>query len=142
VLLPPSRAIVHEVEDEVTYVAEGEVGASQGLAESGLYARIVQDVRAASVTTAELAEITGVRERQVQNWVSGANRPTGPTRDRLLEVHYIVEQLLGVYSPEGIDIWLHCRNRTLDGQRPIDLLREGQFEDVLHAVERLATGAM
>ncbi len=78
----------------------------------------------------------------MQNWVSGANRPTGQTRDRLLEVHYIVEQLRDVYSPEGIDIWLHGRNRTLDGQRPIDLLREGAFEEILHAVERLTAGAM
>lgn len=117
------------------------MSASQSLAESGLYSRIVENIRAGSVTSAELAEITGVRERQVQNWATGANRPSGATRDRLLEVHYIVGQLQEVYSPEGIDIWLHGRNRTLDGRRPIDLLREGAFEDVLNAVERLTTGA-
>lgn len=118
------------------------MGASHGLAESAVYARIVQDIRAASLTTAELADITGVRERQVHNWVSGANRPSGATRDRLLEVNYIVGELRDVYTPEGIDVWLHGRNRALDGQRPIDLLREGRFEEVLQAVERLTTGVM
>jgi hypothetical protein len=107
-----------------------------------LYARIVDDVRDGSVTTAELAAVTGVGERQVLNWASGRARPHGSNRDRLLEVHYIVKQLRDVYTPEGVDIWIHARNRSLAGQRPIDLLLEGDFRAVLDAVERLATGAM
>jgi len=47
-----------------------------------------------------------------------------------------------VYTPEGIDIWLHGRNRSLGGQRPIDLLRENDFDTVLDAIDRLRTGAM
>jgi hypothetical protein len=109
---------------------------------SVLYSRIVDDVRKGSVTTGELAEITGVTERQVQNWAAGASRPQGETRDRLLEVHYIVEQLKEVYTPEGVEIWLHGRNRSLGGRRPMDLLRDDQFRLVLDAVERLSVGAM
>jgi hypothetical protein len=47
-----------------------------------------------------------------------------------------------VYKPEGVDIWVHGRNRDLGGQKPIDLLHAGRFEEVLAAVERLASGAM
>lgn len=111
-----------------------------GVAES-LYSRIVVDIRESALTSAELAEITGVRERQVQNWAAGTSRPGGDNRDRLLEVKYIVDLLRDVYTPEGIEIWLHGRNRALDGQRPIDLLRAGDFREVLDAVERLASGA-
>jgi hypothetical protein len=39
-------------------------------------------------------------------------------------------------------LWIHGRNRELDGQKPIDLLVAGEFERVLAAVERLASGAM
>jgi hypothetical protein len=92
-------------------------------------------------TAAEVAAITGVKERQVQHWVAGTHRPTGAKRDRLLELAYIVERLSDVYRPEGIDIWIHGRNRDLGGQRPIDLLRQGDFAAVLNAVERLETGA-
>lgn len=120
----------------------GGVDRSQALAESGLYARLVDDLREAVLTNAELAEITGVKIRQVQHWASGAHRPQGDAKDRLLELHYIVERLLEVYKPEGADIWVHGRNRSLDGQKPIDLLRAGAFERVLAAVERLASGAM
>jgi hypothetical protein len=106
-----------------------------------VYARIVEDVRSA-LTVAEMAMITGVAERQVYNWAAGSSRPAGLNRDRLLELHYIVDELREVYTPEGIDVWLHGRNRGLKGQRPIDLLVSGKFEEVLTAVERLRTGAM
>jgi transcriptional regulator with XRE-family HTH domain len=118
----------------------GAVGRSQGLAES-LYSRIVADIREASLTSSELAEITGVRERQVQNWVAGTSKPSGSTRDRLLEVKYIVDLLRDVYTSEGIEIWIHARNRSLGSERPIDLLRGGEFREVLDAVERLTAGA-
>jgi hypothetical protein len=50
--------------------------------------------------------------------------------------------LRDVYSREGAEIWIHARNRSLSGQRPIDLLMAGDFQPVLFAVERLRTGAM
>jgi hypothetical protein len=118
------------------------VSRSQPLAESGLYARLVGDMRDAVLTNAELAEITGVKVRQVQHWASGAHRPQGDAKDRLLELHYIIERLREVYTPEGADIWIHGRNRSLNSQKPIDLLRAGEFARVLAAVERLASGAM
>ncbi|MGH3374879.1 MAG: hypothetical protein ACRDP6_09075 [Actinoallomurus sp.] len=121
---------------------KGEAMGARAASESGYYARVVGDVREIALTTEELAAITGVAERQVYNWASGASKPSGPKRDRLLEVAYIVERLADVYTPEGVDIWLHGRNRELAGDRPIDLLRDGRFEPVVHAVERLRTGAM
>lgn len=115
---------------------------SQGLAEVAVYSLIVRDVRNNGLTSTEVAEITGVKERQVQNWAAGTSRPAPDSRYRLLEIHYIVDQLKEVYTPEGVEIWLHGRNRTLGGQLPIDLLRDGQFETVRLAVERLQVGAM
>jgi hypothetical protein len=118
------------------------VPSSSRLSEAGLYGRIVDEIREAALTTAEVAKITGVDERQVYNWVAGAARPRGEKRDRLLEIHYIIKELRGVYTPEGTDIWIHARNRSLSGQRPIDLLVAGDFQPVLQAVDRLRTGAM
>jgi uncharacterized protein (DUF2384 family) len=116
------------------------MNSQQGLAEV-LYPRIVDDIREASVTTVELAEITGVRERQVQNWASGTNRPSGEARNRLLELNYIIGLLRDVYTTEGIEIWLHGRNRDLAGRRPIDMLKSGDFEEVLQLIDQLVHGA-
>jgi transcriptional regulator with XRE-family HTH domain len=106
------------------------------------YPSLVDEIRASGVTLNEIGRITGVRERQVQNWASGSSRPGAETRDRLVDVHYIVRQLREVYRPEGIEIWLHARNAELGGQRPIDRLINGEFQVVVEAVDRLAVGAM
>lgn len=116
--------------------------ATEALAESGLYAKLVGDLREGVLTNSELAGITGVKPRQVQHWASGAHRPAGDSKDRLLELHYIVDRLRDIYTAEGVDIWLHGRNRSLHSEKPIDLLTEGKFKQVLAAVERMASGAM
>jgi DNA-binding transcriptional regulator YiaG len=128
--------------DEVKQHERGVVQATEALAESGLYAQLVADLREGVLTNSELAEITGVKTRQVQHWASGAHRPQGEAKDRLLELHYIVERLRDTYTAEGADIWIHGRNRGLDSQKPIELLAAGKFKQVLAAVERLASGAM
>lgn len=107
-----------------------------------LYARMVDDVRDGGLSTADVARVIGVAERQVRNWTSGGNSPSGRNRDRLLEVHYVTRQLRDIYTREGAEIWLHGRKRSLDGRRPIDLLADGAYDEVLDAIERLAAGAM
>ena len=106
------------------------------------YALLVDEIRASGISSTELAEITGVRERQVQHWAAGSSKPRDLARGRLTDVYYIVNQLRDVYHPEGIEIWMHARNRDLGGRRPIDLLRSGEFSEVLEAIERLTHGAM
>jgi uncharacterized protein (DUF2384 family) len=120
---------------------EAVIATPETLNEPRQYRALVERIRDSALTTAELAQVTGVKPRQVQHWAAGAHRPQGDTRDRLLEVAYIVEQLHDVYAPEGVDIWIHGRNRDLEGRRPIDLLRAGDFETVLRVVERLQAGA-
>lgn len=105
------------------------------------YPSVVDEIRRSGLTTAEIAQITGVRDRQVQHWVAGTSRPSGETRDRLVDVYYIIRQLQDVYRPEGVEIWLHARNPELAGERPIDMLIRGHFQPVVDAVDRLQVGA-
>jgi putative toxin-antitoxin system antitoxin component (TIGR02293 family) len=104
------------------------------------YRRVVEEVRRGGVRVADIAEVTGTSERTVQNWASGTHRPEGDRSERLLELKYVVEQLADVYDDEGIEIWLHTRQKALDARRPLDLLRDGQFEHVLELITRLAGG--
>lgn len=106
----------------------------------GVYARLVEEVRAA-LTAREVAEVAGVGERQVHYWSAGTSRPRGGPRERLLELHYLVGNLLDVYTPEGVEVFLHARNRELGGRRPLDLARDGEFAPVAEIVERLRAGA-
>jgi len=106
-----------------------------------LYSRVVEDVRDGGLTVGEMAKVIGVAERQVRNWSAGANTPSGRNRDRLLQLHYVSQLLRDVYTREGAEIWLHGRKRSLGGRRPVDLLADGEYEEVLAAIERLQSGA-
>jgi transcriptional regulator with XRE-family HTH domain len=107
-----------------------------------LYARIVNEIRDSGLSTADIARLVGVAERQVRNWTSGGNTPSGRNRDRLLELHYVTQALRDLYTREGAEIWLHGRKRSLAGRRPVDMLAEGSYEEVLDAIERKLAGAM
>lgn len=107
-----------------------------------LYARIVNEIRDSGLSTADIARLVGVAERQVRNWTSGSNTPSGRNRDRLLELHYVTQALRDLYTREGAEIWLHGRKRSLAGQRPVDMLAKGSYEEVLDAIERKLAGAM
>ncbi|MDT5285566.1 MAG: hypothetical protein QOF88_455 [Mycobacterium sp.] len=110
-----------------------------GKAQTLVYTRVVSDARR-GLTVNEIGGITGVSERSVQNWAAGKSKPEGQSRDRLLELKYVIEGLSDVYEDEGIEIWLHSRQRSLGGQSPLELLRDGRFDEVLDAVDRLAGG--
>lgn len=106
---------------------------------SPLYRHVVADARRA-LSVAEIGQVSGVTERSVHNWSRGISRPEGSSRERLLELKYVIEQLSDVYDDEGIEIWLHARQRRFGGERPLDLLRAGNFESVLSVIEGLAGG--
>lgn len=110
-----------------------------GKAQSLVYTRVVADARR-GLTVSEIGGVTGVSERAVQNWAAGKSRPEGESRERLLELKYVIEGLADVYEDEGIEIWLHSRQRSLGGRSPLELLKDGQFTEVLDAVDRLAGG--
>jgi transcriptional regulator with XRE-family HTH domain len=100
----------------------------------------VDEVTRSGITQAELAKAVGAGARTVQNWASGNNAPRGKAAERLLDVRTIVDLLSDSYTDEGIDIWLHSRNRNLEMRRPIDLLIEGHVNQVLDEAKWVAGG--
>lgn len=104
------------------------------------YMRVVDQVTKAGITQAELAKAVGSGPRAVQNWASGQNAPRGESVKRLLDIRTVVELLGDSYTDEGIDIWLHSRNRNLDMRRPIDLIVEGQIDTVIDQAKWVAGG--
>jgi transcriptional regulator with XRE-family HTH domain len=104
------------------------------------YMRVVEEVTTAGITQAELAKAVGSGPRAVQNWASGQNTPRGEAVKRLLDVRTVVQLLSDSYTAEGIDIWLHARNRKLDMRRPMDLIIDGQIEKIIDEAKWIAGG--
>lgn len=128
--------------DTPTHARRKRNAAAERPAESAsvTYMRVVEEVTKAGFTQAELAKAVGTGPRAVQNWASGQNAPRGEAVKRLLDVRTVVELLSDSYTDEGIDIWLHARNRNLDMHRPIDLIVEGQIEKVIDEAKWVAGG--
>ncbi|TQF74115.1 DUF2384 domain-containing protein [Rhodococcus spelaei] len=104
------------------------------------YMRVIEDITRSGITQGELAKAVGAGSRSVQNWASGQNSPRGKSVTKLLDLRSIVDLLGESYTEEGIDIWLHSRNRNLDMQRPVDLLVEGRIDEVLDEARWVAGG--
>ena len=119
--------------------AKRPTGPSSG-AGSVTYMRVVNEVTNAGISQSELAQAVGSATRTVQNWATGHNTPRGGAVKRLLDVRMVVQLLSDSYTDEGIDIWLHSRNRNLEMRRPIDLLTEGQIDRVLDEAKWVAGG--
>lgn len=103
------------------------------------YMRIVDDVTATVITQAELAHAVGASVRTVQNWSRGS-APRGQTAIRLVDMQYLVGELRDVYTDDAIQIWLRSRNRNLGGDRPIDLLANGRYDEVLAEAQNIVRG--
>jgi DNA-binding transcriptional regulator YiaG/acyl carrier protein len=119
----------------------GDQDQNRSARDSPTYRRIVRQVTSSGISQQELSAAVGTSLRSVQNWASGDAAPRGAGRDRLLDIQFMVDELRSVYTEEGIEIWLHARNRNLGGSRPIDLLTSGKVEQVLDEAQRLS-GAM
>lgn len=109
---------------------------------SDTYPKIVDRLRESGVGLTEIGRATGVQLRQVQHWLAGSSKPKGDTLERLVDLNYVIERLADVYVPEGIEIWLRGRNRSLGGRRPIELLEANEFEPVINLVEQLTEGTL
>jgi RNA polymerase sporulation-specific sigma factor len=100
------------------------------------FAEVVAEVRK-FFTVSELAEIAGVKERQIHHWASGTHNPQGDARVRLLGLHQLIGQLQTVLSAERIKVWLWSPHPDLPAS-PIDCLRHGNGAVVLGAVKELS----
>lgn len=101
---------------------------------------IMQEVGSSGLTQAELAKAVGASVRTLQTWAAGTSQPTGVRATRLLDVRLILERLRDIYTEEGIRIWLHSRNSNFGMRRPIELLAQGEIDQVLDEVDSLVGG--
>jgi len=101
------------------------------------YRRIIEDLTSVGLTQEDVGRAVAVSRRSVAGWASGETVPRGLRIEKLLDLRDVVERLREVYAPEGVEIWLHARNRNLDRKRPVELLAEGRLDEVIEEVDRV-----
>lgn len=105
-------------------------------------ARLIAKVKErGNLSAAEIGEIVGVGTRQVQNWAAGNGTPASNKRLRqLLDLEYVLDLVTEVFDAEGATMWLHARNRQLDGERPLDVIAKNETDRVIGLLDRIADG--
>lgn len=102
--------------------------------------RIGRASRQVDVDQADLARMLETNPRTVSRWLSRETSPRSNARERLLELIAVLEQLSGVLRPEAAHDWLFTPNPSLEHHKPVDLLRAGEFRQVLGAIDAMAEG--
>jgi len=88
----------------------------------------------------EVATVLSTRPETVSRWNQGKSFPHPSTEKQLLELEWIVEQLADFYEPQDARLWLLSKQRSLQGNAPADLIREGRSDEVLAALAQLREG--
>ena len=88
------------------------------------------------VNNATVARICGVNIRSVQRWRLGSVDPKRAALERLLELRAVLDLVSAVYRPEGAAIWLRSPVPDLGYSVPVDLIRDGEFMQVIGCLTR------
>jgi hypothetical protein len=92
------------------------------------------------LTHDEIGGIVDATGRSVGRWFSGAAEPQRLSRQRLLELAYVAQELRVVLNAEDANLWILGPNRLLGGDSPAERIHQGDFRSVVGVLEALADG--
>jgi transcriptional regulator with XRE-family HTH domain len=102
--------------------------------------KTIDDLRSnAALTSVDVANVAHVSKATVSRWFSGKVAPQPRTQLILSDLHYVAGRLREFYEPDEIRVWLYAKNHLLNGERAMDLIHENRTEEILEAIEQIAT---
>lgn len=105
-----------------------------------LATRLQEATERVDLDRVDVARVLDTNPRTVSRWLQRQAVPRPDARERLLELIAVLEHLSGVLRAEYAHDWLLSPNPMLDHEKPVDLLREGEYRRVLGAIDALAEG--
>lgn len=92
------------------------------------------------VDTADLARVSETNPRSVARWRSQESTPRREAEERLLELRAVVDLARTVMSDDAARFWMRSPNQDLAYEKPLDLVRTGQYQRVVALLLALAEG--
>jgi hypothetical protein len=89
------------------------------------------------LTYEDIARGTGTTGRSVRRWAADRVPLHSAPVERLDDLRAAVQALSGALSEQGIVRWLRGRNAVLGYRSPLDALADGDFEEVLAAIDEM-----
>lgn len=107
-----------------------------------LASRLASIVDSTRLTHDEIGMIVDASGRSVGRWTNGVAEPQRMSRQRLLELAYVAEEVTTVLDAEHANLWIVAPNRLLGGDSPAERIRSGDFKTVIALIEALADGVV
>jgi transcriptional regulator with XRE-family HTH domain len=105
-----------------------------------LVERLESARKQAELDQGQLARLLGTNPRTVSRWLRKEARPRHTAREKLLEVLSVLELLSKALRPQPAHDWLFTPNPLLGHHKPVDLLNQGKYREVLGAIDALGEG--
>jgi putative toxin-antitoxin system antitoxin component (TIGR02293 family) len=92
------------------------------------------------VDTADVARVLGSSRRSVQRWNSGKAILRKDIEERALELASVLELAAQVMPEEEARLWLRKPTADLAWRKPLDVVKEGGYREVIDALLALTEG--
>lgn len=90
----------------------------------------------------DIATATGAVRSTVGSWLRGERRPSGVRAERVAELSALVERLARVIEPAYVPVWLQKPLAALDDEKPLEMIRRGDYRRVAKLIGELELGAL
>jgi len=94
------------------------------------------------VDTADIARVLKASPRSVQRWTARDVAPKKDSEERLLELGVVLNLAAEVMPEDGARLWLRTPVADLGWQKPLDVMGDGGFRQVIDALLALSQGVI
>lgn len=102
---------------------------------------VVSDILSSEIVdTGDVAKVAHSSVRSVTRWQNPDVAPRRETEERLLELKAVLDLALRVFGEETARLWLRSPVPGLDYEKPLDLVAEGRWRDVVDILLAFAEG--
>lgn len=88
----------------------------------------------------DLARVARSTLRSVSRWQARKAIPRRDVEERLLELKSVLDLLRRVLTDEPARLWLKSPNPELGYRKPIDVISEGEYREVIAEILAMAEG--
>lgn len=92
------------------------------------------------VDTADVARVSDTTPRSVSRWRSEGVTPRRESEERLLELRAVVDLARKVMRDDAARLWMRSPNPDLGYEKPLDLVAQGRYQQVIDLLLALAEG--
>jgi ribosome-binding protein aMBF1 (putative translation factor) len=102
--------------------------------------QILKHCQALNLDLSLLASCMAVNLKTVQRWQAGSAEPNEAGARALEKLETIYQLASKLLKKDSLKSWFHSPNATLGGDRPTDLLRRGELDQVRNVLGMLEWG--